>query len=480
MPISLPLNIVVNVVVQVTPQGAATPTFNQGLIVGSSAVIPSQGSGAGVRAVQYPSLTAMLNAGFIITDPEYLAAELYFGQLVPPTTVWIGRQDLTAIQTATEAAGGSGYAVGDIFSINHAGATGAQGQVTTVSSGSVTSWMLIQQGTGYVVSSANATTAITGGGSGLTVNITALGETPLQAVIACRIAAPSWWGVMVCGASDSDTVAIAGYTQAAQPASMYFFTTSSTSVYNPATGIAGAPGNVFTALQLLEYNRAIGIYSTTQSGAQPNNAYAAAAVMGLAMGLNTGLANSYFTMNFKTLVGVVPELALNANAAELIASLGSYTGAGNGGLNGNIVGYFNNGAYTYFTAGNLPNGQYLDQVLNLDQLAADIQISVFNVLVSQPSVPQTNAGQTLLLNAVNGACERAQNRGFLSPGVWTGPTVLNVGPGTPLPLGYRSQSQSYVLQSASDAAARRAMPIYCTVIESGAVHSVTIGVYVQQ
>lgn len=480
MPISLPLNIVVNVVVQVTPQGAATPTFNQGLIVGSSAVIPSQGSGAGVRAVQYPSLTAMLTAGFITSDPEYIAAQIYFGQLVPPTSVWIGRQDSTAINTYTQGSGGTGYAVGDIVGVNHAGASGAQLTVTGVTAGVVTSTMLTSQGTGYAVSSSNTTTAITGGGSGLIINITVIGETPLQAVIACRIAAPSWWGCMVCGATATDHEAIAGYTQAASPASMYFYSTADTAVYNPATGIAGAAGNVFSALQSQGYNRAIGIYSTTQSGTAPNNAYAGAAVMGVAMGLNTGLANSYFTMNFKTVVGITPEPALNANAAELIASLGSYTGDGNGGLNGNIVGYFSNGAYVYFTAGNLPNGQFLDQVLNLDQLAADIQVSTFNVLTSQPAVNQTNAGQTLLLNAVNGACARAVTRGFLAPGVWTGPTVLNVGPGTPLPLGYLSQSQSYIFQSGSAKAARQAMPIYTTVIESGAVHSITIGVYVQQ
>jgi hypothetical protein len=94
-------------------------------------------------------------------------------------------------------------------------------------------------------------------------------------------------------------------------------------------------------------------------------------------------------------------------------------------------------------------------------------------------VPQTDVGQTQLIHAVNTACDDMATTGFISPGTWEGVQVLNLTPGTPLDRGYVAQSQSYVVQSQADRDARKGMPIYVCIIESGAIHYVTIGVYVQ-
>jgi hypothetical protein len=305
--------------------------------------------------------------------PEYLAAELYFGQTPAPTTLWIG----------------------------------AQGN----------------------------------------------GETPLQALTACRVASPSWWACMVTDAVTADHEAIAAYVQAMTPQGCYFFTTSDAAVLN------GTAGNVLLTLQAGSYSRSFGIYSTT--------AYAAAAAMGCAMGLNTGLANSYFTMKFKKLPGVSPEPLSTAQVASIETALGNL-----------YLSYAN--TYSWLEQGTVASGQFLDEILNLDMLASDIQYSVANLLISSPSIPQTNAGETQLIAAVNGACNRALSRGFIAPGTWNGQTVLNLTAGTAMPKGFLVQADTFTNQSAGDRADRKAMPIYVSICEAGSTHSITIGVYVER
>src|ERR1039457_7241322 len=95
---TLPFSDICQVVVQTNAVAASLPTFNQDLFTGTSSVIPSYG-GTNPRIQQFASLTDMLTAGFLITSPEYIAMQSYFGQTPPPQFGWVGRQDLTAIET---------------------------------------------------------------------------------------------------------------------------------------------------------------------------------------------------------------------------------------------------------------------------------------------------------------------------------------------------------------------------------------------
>src|SRR5262245_27056516 len=74
------------------------------------------------------------------------------------------------ILTAGITAGGTGYAVGDVISIGGAG-TGGKVQVVTAASGVITAFTVVASGTSYVVASGVATTALTGSGTGFTINI---------------------------------------------------------------------------------------------------------------------------------------------------------------------------------------------------------------------------------------------------------------------------------------------------------------------
>jgi hypothetical protein len=459
-PATLPLSNIVNVTVLISPQAPAQPQFNQGLIVGNSGVIPSSGANSRIR--QYTGLAGMLTDGFTTSSPEYLAASLYFSQQPSPQFLWVGCQDPAGLNVVIPHSGnaGTGYQVGDVITPTQGSSSGGTLKVTTIGGGgAVTGLTLVTSGTGYSVATALATTG--GHGTGLEVDISSIGEPALQAVIACRAKSYAWYGFMVTDAADADHLALALWAQTASPYVVYFYNTADAAVLNN-TG-----GNIAAVMQADNYNRAIGIYSTTQSGLFPNNTYASAAMLGTAMGLTTELANSYFTMKFKVLTGVGTEPLTQTQITSLE------------GLNINLYLDYAN-AYTIFEQGVMANGQFFDEISNIDILVSNIQYGIMNLLTESPSVPQTDPGEAQLIHAVNQACETSRQVGFIAGGVWQGVQIVNLQPGTTLPKGYLAQAYPYSTQSASDRAARKAMPIYLAIIESGAVHFVQVQIFVQR
>lgn len=464
-PLTLSLDSIVDVIVEVSPLVPSPPQFNQGLILGNSPVIPSWG-GVSPRLRQYTNVNNMLLDGFLLTSPEVIAAQLYFGQSPPPLYLWVGRQDSsgTSLSGVNVATGGTGYSLGDVVIIS--GGTGGKAKVTAVvSNGVVTGLAIVQDGTGYSAATSAATTG--GTGSGLTVNTTVGPESLIAAMQYCRAANYAWYGCYACGAKKADNEALGDWAQSASPPTFYFFNTNDTDVPTQAAT------DVFTYLMNNSDQRCLGVYSTDQGGTYPNNLFSGAAVMGKALGLNTGLANSYFTMKFEPLVGVSYE-PLTATQVQAICGL-----PGAPGKNGNLYSNYAN-TYTILHEGVVPSGNFFDEIINLDLLRVAIQYNVMNLLVANPAIPQNDVGQTQLIHAVNQAIDQMVTTGFISPGVWNGPQVLNLTPGQALPKGYFTQSQPYSVMTPALKAQRQAMPIYASIIESGAVHFVTIGVYVQR
>jgi hypothetical protein len=460
----LSLSDIVDISVTVAPSAVTANSFNQGLIVGPSTVIPSYGAeprlrqyGAGATA----ALNGMLADGFTLASPEYIAMQIYFSQTPTASYGWVGCQDLTAISTAIPHAGSAGtnYEVGDAVGVVQTSASNGFLTVLTVTTGGVVATLGITvgaQGTGYSMATALTTTG--GSGTGLEVDITAIGETLLQASQACRAANSTWYGLMVCGPTDADNLAISEWADPLWASTRYYPWSSDTTIP------AGTTGNLALQVQALKL-RVIGTYSTTQSGLYPNNIYAAAAAMGVEMGLNTGLANSFFTIAHKQLAGIAPEPLSQTQYNNIKAA----------GFNA----YCNFAPYQLYEPGFMSNGAPSYLWLNLAMLAANLQINELNVLQSNVAVPQTNAGEHLQIQAANSACDTMVNIGFLSGAVWEGAPVLNLATGQALPSGYLNQAAPYAQQLAGDRAAGKAMPIYCAVTTSGAVQSLLIGVYTQ-
>jgi hypothetical protein len=455
----LPLTPVVNVTVIVAPPAATPPQFNQGLVVGSSVRIPYA-----TRVVQFASLAAMLTYGFQITDPEYICASLYFSQNPTAQYVWIGLQNTTSLKTVIPHSGAAGtnYVVGDVILVNQGGANSGYVQVTTIGGGGAVTGLSVvatQDGTGYATATGLTTTG--GSGTGLDVDITAIGESSVVAVQNCRGASPVWYAFTVAGINDAaDHEALALFAQSATPATFYMGTTADAAV------LTNAANNVAAVLKAANYSRTALIYSTTQGGAAPNNAYAAAALMGSVNGQNDGLPNSYFTEWGKVLVGITPEPLTQTQVNTI------------NGFNCNVyVGYV--GSYTIVQPGITPSGVYIDQQLNRDILSAAIQYAVMNLLYDSSAIPLTDPGEQQLIHAINTACQAAVVTGYLAPGTYEGAQpILNLQPGDPMPAGYVTQALPFSQQSTTARQARQSMPLYVVVNEADAIQSATIGVYI--
>jgi hypothetical protein len=471
MPVSTPplaLSNLINISVQVSPSQPLPPTFNQGLFIGNSAVIPSYGSNPRVRRYgpgATAALAGMVSDGFSITSPEYVAAQIYFSQTQPPVYIWIGRQDLTALQIITIDAAGTGWAVGDQFTVVQGGASFGVGQVLAETGGVPSSIAVVSgmQGTGYAVATGLTTTAVSPStGINLTVNVTVVGETLLQSAVACRAANSTWYGLAVYNPVDADNLALAEWADPLWQTTRYYPWS------NDAAIAAGTANNLALQLQTLEL-RVLGIYATTQGGLFPNNIYAAAGLMGVEMGLNTGLAGSFFTAAYKEIIGIAPEPLTEAQYTAIVAA------------GFNVYGSF--GPYETVQPGFMSNGSPSYLWLNLAMLVAQLQYAEMDVLTSLPAVPQTNSGEHLLLQAANNACQLLANIGFLATGIWEGVAIsipgVTLTPGQSIAGGFLNQAQPYSQQLSADRAAGKAMPIYCAVTTAGAVQSLVIGVYTQ-
>jgi hypothetical protein len=148
-------------------------------------------------------------------DYWYQGPNVDFGQTINVSVSYFG-QDPFALNSgirntggitslaATPTAGGTGYAVGDLFNITTGGSVG-KGRVTAVSgTGVVTSVSLYSAGLTYTTGVGKATTIISGGGNnGLTVNIISVGTVG-------RITT-----VQSTNLASGDTITISGCTEAA-------------------------------------------------------------------------------------------------------------------------------------------------------------------------------------------------------------------------------------------------------------------------
>lgn len=285
------------------------------------------------------------------------------------------------------------------------------------------------------------------------VQDTSNSETLTAAVTACRSANTDWYAVYACDSVAADIEAVAPYIETATPLSAYFYDTQDADV------ASGTTPNVMDTLKNDSTKRTFGIYSTTT--------YAGAAVMGRAMGLNTGLANSAYTMAYKSLSGVTPEVLTTTEVTTIK------------GYNGNV--YTTYGAsYNLLVQGTMADGAHFDDLLNLDQLTNEIQKSIINTLSTTPKIPQTDAGVGILVSVISDPCEQARKEGFIAPGVWNAAPVLNLQTGDTLSKGYLVLADTVANQSESDRQARKSPPIYVCIKEAGAIENVAIGIVVNQ
>jgi hypothetical protein len=448
---TLSLNPIVNVIINLSPLSAIRNAFDLGLIIGTSSVIPSAD-----RIKIYTDTDSMLEDGFTLTSPEYLAAQLYFASPGQPTRIAIGRQDSTngSLRTIALKTAGTGYAVNDILTVVQSGASGGMLRVDSIDTGGViTGVSILTHGTGYTVATGKATTVLPVGGTGCTIDVSAVGEDALMSIVACRLANADWYSVFTCSLAKNDILAIAQYIESCTPHSAHFALT------NDIDARDMLDGNVIESLEALNYRRTLCMYH--------ESANVVASIQGYAMGANNGTRNSAYTLAYKQMPGVTVSNLTNTQVINIKAK------------NGNVY-ISRGGQYEVFEQGHMSNGTSFDELINLDKLANDIQLAVMDALYQAPKIPQTEAGVTQLINAISEPCRQAVNVGFIAPGLWKGQPILNLNTGDVLQEGFLIQAESINSQTQADRDARKAPYIYVAVKLAGAIEFVVIRVDVNR
>lgn len=278
-------------------------------------------------------------------------------------------------------------------------------------------------------------------------------ETSVQAITACRAANSRWYSCYDTSAADSDQAAVQAYFETLNaPFSTYFLQSSTSGIKS------NAGGNLFATSKSSGYKRSQGLFSSS--------AHAVANMMGYTVAKASYAANSNFTEKFKPLPGVTVEALTSAEIGNIE---GNY---------GNV--YVHDAGVDMYRQGTQFSGDFFDQILGIDMLVSNIQTNVVNLLVQNPSIPQTESGMQALKHVIGDACQVQVNRGFLAPGKYNGPDLLSLESGDYLDTGYLVMSDSIDSQDQSDRDARLAPNIYAVVKLAGSIHSVGIIVNVNR
>jgi len=442
------LDDIINVQVTASARAQVRSGYNVGLIVGQSARVPQS-----VRIVEFQSLTEMAEYGFQETDAEYIAAVKYFGQAAVPPKVCVARMaPANVTQTVTPVA--SGVTNPQVNAATFKAAIGDKDGVYVFSYS--TEWRL----NGKAVSMTDYGITYTGtAASGNTITVTytsgATAESWVEAIADCANKNDVWYGVYcACPISEgtatrltaSEHVNIAGYVNGIR--ACYFFEDNDTDDTSSGTT------DVFSLLMAAGYERYCGLYSATLM--------AGAAVMGYAMGANTGEANSAYSLAYKALAGVTPDDLSESQIKTLQSKYANYY-------------ILRGGSFTVVEQGvSGYNGKFVDELIGVDQLTDDLQKACMTVLTTLPKVPYTDAGVLSFIAACNAVLNDSVRTGFLTPGIWKGGTVLNVANGDTFETGYVVQAETVASQSAEMRANRVCPPIYVCAILAGAIHSIII------
>nr|DAN05329.1 MAG TPA: tail sheath protein [Caudoviricetes sp.] len=361
---NLPLDGIVDVKISIGPVNKVRSNFDLGLVIGKSTHISTED-----RIKIYSSLESMKIDGFLETDPEYIAANIYFSQSPSPSRVAIGRRGTD--------------------------------------------------------------------------------ETATEAISQCRNKNTEWYGATLCDATDSEIEEVAKYIESCKLKSLFFYTTNSADV------LTGTKGNIAEKLKTAGYGRTHGIYSTTS--------YAVASPMAYVM----AHSEKSFDIAYKSMPGITVE-----DIQEQQTTL----------FKNNYINYFVNrgNSYNLYEMGTMSNGTFIDEVVQLDMLQEQIQSAILNVMTSDDKTPQTDDGVEVYNTAITGVLDKFVESKFISPGIWTGTTILGIKTGTMLAKGYLILNSSISDQTQADREQRKAPDTYVLLKLAGSIQHLSVGVYVNR
>lgn len=490
----LNVNDIVAVSVNLSPVAAQERNFGSLLILGDSAVIDT------TQRLRLYSSIAQVGEDFLVTAPEYLAAEIFFEQSPQPTQCYIGRWASTATSgtlqgdalTAAEQAlanftaitnGGINFTIDgtavDLTAINLSGATSLAGVASIITTALTThgscAWNPNQGNFSVTSATTGATSTVAFATAGVGTDISGLlglsaigggytvagiaAETLASAVQTLDQMTSAWYGLQVASSTvpaSADYTAVATYIQAASNSHIFGVTTQ-----DPNALLSSSTTDLAYVLRTGDYSRTFCQYSSSSP-------YASASIFGRAFTVDFNAQNTTITLMFKQEPGITAETLTEAQAAALKAK------------NCNVFVNYNN-ATAILQNGVMASGQYFDVIHGTDWLQNAIQTAVYDLLyLSTTKVPQTDAGVNQIVATVASQCDQAAQNGLIAKGVWGGPAIGAIVTGQTLAKGYYIYAPPVSSQTAAARAARTAPTIQAAIKLAGAVQSANVIVNVNQ
>lgn len=487
---ALSINRLVNVSVNLSPKAAQMQNISTMLILGSSSIIDT--------VERYRSYTSIdgVAADFGTSAPEYLSALLWFQQTPQPTTLQIGRWAKTAtngtlrgatlpaasqlIATWNTIANGGIVITVDgtvrtLTALNFSAQTNLNGvasviqtalaalatgstvvwnsnfsrfEVTSGTTGATSTVAFATAGTGTDIATLTGLTAASSGAYAVTGQVL---ETAVAAVtLFDQNFGQNWYGLTVLGTLDADTLAIAAYIEAG----------TNKHIFGVSTQVAGTLSSVDTtciAYQLaqLKYKRTVTQYSSS-------SAYAVASLLGRILTTDYNANSTVITLMYKQEPGIVAE-TLNVTQITALEA-----------KNCNVFVAYNNST-AIIEPGVVASGDFLDIITGTDWLALDIQTSVYNLLYLSPTkIPQTDAGNQMIVTTIESVCSQGVINGLLAPGIWQSNGFGGLNSGDFMPKGFYVYAPPIASQNIADRSARKSVPIQVAVKLAGAIHTVSV------
>lgn len=479
---SLSVSNLVRVTVNLSPAAVAVRSFGVLMIAGDSNVINGL-----ERFRTYLNMESVA-LDFGENDPEYQAAALYFGQSPTPRTLMIGRWLRTAsagmniggILSAAEQVIGNWTSITTgtltlsvdgvskvLTGLDFSAQTTLNGVASVITTALAASATVTWNGTNFVV-----TSATTGPSSAVTFATTTTSaqlkltsalsqglvpgyaaETPAACAAALANKSALWYGLMFQASTqptDEQNIAVAAFIEALSLKRMFGITITNTNVLSSLV-----TNDLASELKALLYKQTFVQYS--------QNAYAVASFFGRGFTVDFTKNNTTITLMFKQEPGVEGEELEEDQAATLKDKRCNV-----------YVNYVND--TVIIQHGVMCGPAYWDEIHGLDWLQNAVETACFNVLYTQPKVPQTDAGVNQLVNSIDQTLGQAVNNGLVAPGYWTGPSFGELKTGDFLKTGYYIYATPLSQQSAADRAARIAPPIQVAVKLAGAIQFIDVAI----
>lgn len=266
----------------------------------------------------------------------------------------------------------------------------------------------------------------------------------------------NWYALTFTDAVDADHLAVAAYIEAATNKHLYGVSTTDAGVISSVSTT-----DIAYLMAQLKYKRTSVQYSSS-------NPYAVCSLFGRILTTDYNGNNTVITLMYKQEPGIVAE-TLNVSQISALEA-----------KNCNVfVAYNNNTAI--IEKGVVASGDFLDIITGTDWLALDIQTSVYNLLyTSTTKIPQTDAGNRMLVTMIESVCARAVINGLLAPGVWNSGGFGALSQGDFLAKGYYVYAPPISSQNQADREARKSVSIQVAAKLAGAIHTVNVTINVNR